>query len=183
MAVWRPLPLLVALLLVSCDAAVTASPTPEQSKDEPASGLDHDSGASAPSPVPSPSAPVVAAATETPHAGLPLASVKADFDCDGLPDLLEFFNAPRAGGYVSLETGRLARLTRSWGGIVELPFDGMPGDDPGRNPPIGVADVNGDGCDDAIIVVGHGASTTWTTFLVFDGSELRRVEEDGKPVM
>lgn len=66
--------------------------------------------------------------------------------------------------------------------MLELPFDGMPFDDPGRSPLIGIADVNGDGCDDAIVTVGRGASTTWTSFLVYDGNELRQVEEDGKPV-
>jgi hypothetical protein len=169
----------VSLVLASCAAAVTTNPTPGTPIDQsPAPDV-------APS-SPSPTTPVVAAPSETPRAPLLLSdrlgSVRADFDCDGSPDLLEFFNAPRQGSYVGHEAGKLARLTRSWGAVVDLAFDGMPGDDPVRNPLIGVADVNGDGCDDAIIDVGHGASTTWTTFLVFDGTDLRRVEEDGKPV-
>jgi len=175
----RLVPVVVALLLASCATAVTTNPTPSPPIDPSATPE------VAPS-LPSPTGSVVVAPSETPHAALlltdRLGSARSDFDCDGLPDLLEFFNAPRPGSYVGREAGKLARLTRSWGAIVDLPFDGMPGDDPVRNPLIGVADVNGDGCDDAIIDVGHGASTTWTTFLVFDGNELRQVEEDGKPV-
>ena len=45
-----------------------------------------------------------------------------------------------------------------------------------------MTDVNGDGCDDAIVTVGHGASTVATGFLVFDDG-LRRVEENGTPAM
>jgi hypothetical protein len=114
-----------------------------------------------------------------PIVGARIAVVRADFDCDGLPDTLELFNAPRPGSYISLAAGKLARLTRSWGGVVELPFDGTPGDDPARNPIIGVADVNGDGCDDLIVNVGHGASTTLAAFLVFDGTRLKEVAENG----
>jgi hypothetical protein len=123
---------------------------------------------------------VVAPIRSSSPVGELLASVKADFDCDGIPDTLEFFNAPRPGSYTSLEAGKLARITRSWGGVVELPFDGMPGDDPLRNPLIGVTDVNGDGCDDAIVNVGHGASTTLAAFLVFDGRRLAEVSENGE---
>ena len=112
-----------------------------------------------------------------------LASAQADFDCDGHSDLLEFFNAPRIGTYESLHAGKLARLTLGVGVVRELAFDGMPFDDPGRSPLVGVADVNGDGCDDAIVTVGRGASTTWTGFLVYADNELRQVEEDGKPAM
>jgi len=115
--------------------------------------------------------------------GVRLASAQADFDCDGHPDLLEFFNAPQPGNSVSVEAGKLARLTRSDGGVVELPFDGVPADDPAGNPLIGIADVNGDGCDDAIVTVGHGASTVWTSFLVYADGALRRVEENGAPAM
>ncbi|HVD50543.1 MAG TPA: hypothetical protein VNB51_00755 [Candidatus Udaeobacter sp.] len=138
---------------------------------------------------PSPIADAVATpAATTPRSaplglGSLLASARADFDCDGLPDLLEFFNAPRPGTYVSLEAGKLARLTRSSGAILELAFDGMPFDDPGRNPLIGLADVNGDGCDDAIVNVGHGASTTFAAFLVFDGTSLAEVAENGSPAI
>ena len=122
-------------------------------------------------------APLAPAATDA------LGQVRADFDCDGHLDLLEFFDAPRPGTYFGLHAGKLARLTRSWGAIVELAFDGMPFDEPARNPLIGIADVNGDGCDDAIVNVGHGASTTFAAFFVFDGARLAEVTEDGEPAV
>ena len=137
--------------------------------------------------VPQPS-PLIAAASESPTAtpsatatvGVRLAVATGDFDCDGRPDRIEFFErvAPADG------LPRLARLFLSTGAVYELAFAGVPQtDDAAANPLIGIADVNGDRCDDAIVSVGHGASTTWTSFLVFDGKDLRRVEEDGKPVM
>ena len=177
----------LALLLTSCAAAVTTRPTPEPPTEQPTGRPERESGPPFATAVPSPTGPALVAATEAPRVGLPvgerLASAQSDFDCDGFPDLLEFFNAPRPGSYVSLEAGKLARLTRSSGAIVELSFDGMPFDDPGRNPLIGLADVNGDGCDDAIVNVGHGASTTFAAFMVFDGSRLAEVAENGGPAI
>lgn len=177
-------PAALALLLASC-APVVSAPAPTSE-----SGADPSNAASpdlAPSPSPIATAVPTPAATATrgvsPGPGGVVGSVRADFDCDGLPDLLEFFNAPRPGSYLSLEAGKLARLTRSSGAIVELPFDGMPFDDPGRDPLIGLADVNLDGCDDAIVNVGHGASTTFAAFLVFDGTRLAEVAESGGPAI
>jgi hypothetical protein len=177
----RLVPVAVALLLASCAAATTTSEGSSTSTARPQSAGAPDDRESPSIVLPSPTVPV-AAPTDNANAsvlGARIASAKADFDCDGLPDTLEFFNAPRPGSYLSLEAGKLARLTRSWGGVLELPFDGMPGDDPGRNPIIGVADVNGDSCDDVIVNVGHGASTTLAAFLVFDGTRLKEVAENG----
>jgi hypothetical protein len=180
----RLIPLLVALIVASCAPAVwVAAPT--------ADSVAEPTGGSGPSVAPSASPTATAVATPgataprsaSPAPGSVVGSARADFDCDGLPDLLEFYNAPRPGTFVSLEAGKLARLTRSSGVVVELPFDGMPYDDPGRNPLIGLADVNGDGCDDAIVNVGHGASTTLAAFMVFDGSHLAEVAENGSPAI
>jgi hypothetical protein len=180
----RLLPIVVILLLASCVPATVHHPAAPTSIDPVGS-----SGSRVNTPVsPSPSTAAIAspAVGATPRAspafGAVLASARGDFDCDGHPDLLEFFNAPRPGTYASLNAGKLARLTRSAGGVLELPFDGMPFDDPWRSPLIGIADVNGDGCDDAIVTVGRGASTTWTSFLVYADNTLRQVEEDGRPV-
>jgi len=178
----RLIAIAMTLLLASCAAAVPTRPAASPSLTP--IGRSPDSGAvpSLARSVPSPSASPSAAPSVSPTAvGERLASAQADFDCDGRPDLLEFFDAPRPGTYESVQAGKLARLTRGAGVVVELPFDGMPFDDPGRSPLIGVADVNGDGCDDAIVTVGRGASTTWTSFLVYADNQLRRVEEDGKP--
>jgi hypothetical protein len=180
----RLIPLLVALVVAPCAAAVSGPAPTVGSAADPANtpGL-----AVTPLASPAPTAVATRAGTEThnasPGPGDIVGSAQADFDCDGLPDLLEFFSAPRPGTYLSLEAGKLARLTRSAGPIVELPFDGMPFDDPGRNPLIGLADVNGDGCDDAIVNVGHGASTTLAEFLVFDGARLAEVAENGAPAI
>jgi len=178
----RLIPLLVAVAVASCAPAFSAPASPSDRSLEPAE-----------TPFVAPSAPPIATSVATPSATVPrnaipglggaLGSARADFDCDGLPDLLEFFNAPRPGTYVSVEAGRLARLTRGTGVIAELPFDGMPFDDPARNPLIGLADVNGDGCDDAIVNVGHGASTTLAAFVVFDGTNLTEVAENGSPAI
>ena len=172
----RLVPVAVALLLASCAAPVTATPSPNPPVDQTASNTD---SRGAP-PLPSPTGAVVLAATESPHASLPLSDVlgsaQADFDCDGKADRLQFF--ARLGASSS-DANTLARLVLATGAVHELAL--ATGDD--GSPLIGTADVNGDGCDDAIVTVGHGASTTWTTFVVYDGSELRRVEEDGKPVM
>jgi hypothetical protein len=179
-SVHRFIPVAVILLLASCAVAVVPAATP---LNETAPVADPET----PSPGPSLSGPTPSAVVSpTPGAGAVgprLASARADFDCDEHPDLLEFFNAPRPGSYASVEAGKLARLTRSDGGVVDLAFDGMPADDPIGNPLIGIADVNGDGCDDAIVTVGHGASTVWTSFLVYADGALRRVEENGAPAM
>jgi hypothetical protein len=183
MRVRRLLPIALILLLVSCEATVPA-PTATNADRGTSSGSS-DGAAVSPSPTVAAIASPVRTATPRPSFALDgvLGSAQGDFDCDGRPDLLEFFNAPRPGTYTSLGAGKLARLTLSAGGVLELPFDGMPFDDPGQSPLIGIADVNGDGCDDAIVTVGHGASTIWTSFLVYDGSELRLVEEEGTPVI
>ncbi|OLC10668.1 MAG: hypothetical protein AUH39_01385 [Chloroflexi bacterium 13_1_40CM_67_9] len=177
----RPVLVAVALFLASCTAAVPA-PTATTSVGSGSSNGPSDGPAVSPSPSAAATAPPSPTATPRTSFALGgvLGSAQGDFDCDGHPDLLEFFNAPRPGTYASLNAGKLARLTLSAGGVLELPFDGMPFDDPGQTPLIGLADVNGDGCDDAIVTVGHGASTIWTSFLVVDGNELRLVEEDGK---
>jgi hypothetical protein len=180
----RLMPVLVALIVASCAPTVsTPAPTTDSAADR------ADFSGSTVTPLPSPIASPIATPAATATRNAPpgpvgvVGSVRADFDCDGLPDLLEFFNAPRRGTYVSLEAGKLARLTRSSGAVVELSFDGMPFDDPGRNPVIGLADVNGDGCDDAIVNVGHGASTTMAAFVVFDGTRLAEVTENGSPAI
>jgi hypothetical protein len=108
-----------------------------------------------------------------------VASAQGDFDCDGHPDHLQFF--ARVGAATG-DPNMLARLVLATGAVSELALPTNDVND-SSSPLIGTADVNGDGCDDAIVTVGHGASTTWTTFLVYDGTELRRVEEGGKPVM
>src|SRR5438132_6568404 len=113
----RLIPLLVAAAVASCAPAVSApAPTPGGAV-EPAE-----------SPFVAPSAPPIATLVASPTATLPrdaipglggpVGSARADFDCDGLPDLLEFFNAPRPGTYVSLEAGKLARLTRGTGVVA-----------------------------------------------------------------
>jgi hypothetical protein len=182
-AVRRLIPLLVALVVASCAPAASAPlPTGDSRSD-----LADTSSPVTTSPSPSATAVATPSATPTrkalPGPGIAVGAALADFDCDGLPDLLEFFNAPRPGTYLSLEAGKLARLTQGSGAIVELPFDGMPYDDPGRNPLIGLADLNGDGCDDAIVNVGHGASTTFAAFMVFDGTHLVEVAENGGPAI
>ncbi|TMC71909.1 MAG: hypothetical protein E6J13_05995 [Chloroflexi bacterium] len=101
-------------------------------------------------------------------------SVQADFDCDGRPDRLDFFGRDTGAPLATV----LARLTLASGTASEVSL----GIDDGFSPVIGVTDVNGDTCDDAIVSVGHGASTVWTGFLVYDGA-LRRVEENGEPAM
>jgi hypothetical protein len=171
----------VALFLASCAAAVPTAPSRHQADGQPEAAGNRDYGATpaATAPLAGPG-PVSLAATEAPASSLPLgeraASAQADFDCDGRTDQLEFF---RRSGVVPQEPNNLARLTLASGDIRELAV--ARSDD--ASPLIGIADINGDGCDDAIVTVGHGASTTWTSFLVYDAGELRRVEENGKPVM
>lgn len=176
----RLVPVAVALLLASCAAATTA-PAPSTSTYHPETASDPDYREAPPAdlPLPSPPGAVVLAATETPHVSVPvgerLASAQADFDCDGGADRLQLFM--RTGGALH-DANTLVRLELATGAVHELALDAV--DDSPQL--IGTADVNGDRCDDAIVSVGHGASTTWTTFLVYD-KELRRVEENGKPVM
>jgi hypothetical protein len=189
MGVRRWLPIVVILVLVSCAAAL---PSPKATTDvDPGESSAPSDGAPV-SPSPSAAAIWAPAPTAAPRltfaVGGVIGSAQGDFDCDGHPDLLEFFNAAHPGTYAGVNAGKLARLTRSSGGVLDLPFDGMPFDGmpldaPGQSPLIGIADVNGDGCDDAIVTVGHGASTIWTGFLVYDGDELRLVEEEGKPAI
>jgi hypothetical protein len=148
--------LVCALVILSC-----AAPPP--------------SAAPLPTTVPS----VSALPTQGPEPSLPigdrLSSAQADFDCDGRDDRLEFFERL---GAVPPGSSTLARLTLASGSASEVVLTG----DEGFAPLMGVTDVNGDGCADAIVTVGHGASTVWTGFLVYDES-LRRVEEDGAPAM
>ena len=180
----RLVPIAMTLLLASCATApTTAAPTPTAERISRVPDSRDAPSPAAPSPASPTASSSVAPAPSTTPVGDRLASALADFDCDGKADLLEFFDAPRPGTYESVHAGKLARLTLSVGGVRELAFDGMPFDGPGQSPLIGVADVNGDACDDAIVTVGHGASTIWTSFLVYDGIELRLVEEDGKPAI
>jgi hypothetical protein len=172
--------LLVAIVLVSCAPAISTPAATAGSSAGPADASGPSVFAS-PSPVASPGAAATRGAPPGP--GVVVGSARADFDCDGLSDVLEFFNDPRPGTYASLNGGKLARLTRSSGAIVELPFEGIPFDDPRRNPVIGLADVNGDGCEDAIVNVDHGASTISAVFMVFDGTRLAMVAEDGSPAI
>jgi hypothetical protein len=172
----------MTLLLVSCTTAATPASPQQAAIDATASPTNTDPSLAVSLPTPT-APPSVAPAASPALAGGRLGSAEADFDCDGHNDLLEFFDDLRPGTYESVHAGKLARLNLSVGGVRELAFDGMPFDSPGQSPLIGVADVNGDACDDAIVAVGHGASTIWTSFLVYDGIELRLVEEDGKPAM
>jgi len=165
---------LAAGLLASC-APLPVGATPEPSNDAP-------NARRAARPEISPTPLAVFKPTPVPTRD-PLAVVgdrltiaAGDFDCDGRPDQLEFFNL---AGPATIALPTLARLTLATGAVHELAVDGQPD----VSPFVGIADVNGDGCDDAVVAVGHGASTTWTSFVVYDGADLRRVEEDGAPVM
>ena len=170
----RLVPVAVALLLASCAPAPSPDVTREQP--QPASEL------AEPSPivVSSSSPAAIAAPSDQVHPAFPLGErlegAQADFDCDGRADQLDFY--PIAGS-APIGLNRLARLTLASGAVRDLALSGMEG----VSPLIGIADVNGDGCDDAIVTLGHGASTTWTTFVVYDGNDLRQAEEEGKPVM
>lgn len=160
----------VILLLESCTAATAPSgaPTP---------GVDATENiAATPRPVPSQAAATAQAQLLT-AVGASLSSAQGDFDCDGRTDQLQFFAQPPG---TPREALILARLTLATAAVRETTLGSNDVVEP--NPLIGVADVNGDGCDDAIVIVGRGASTTWTGFLVYDNDALRRVEEDGKPV-
>lgn len=152
-----------------------------------------------PSPTPSPTAAPTATPTVTPTA-IPteasaspsptpapvlLGTVSADFDCDDKIDDLQFFEVSRGQGtpIPAPDADKLARLVLASGATYELRFEGIPQADGGGNPLIGTADVNGDGCADAIITVGRGASTVWTAFLIFDGTRLLEADEAGKPAI
>lgn len=185
--------LVVALVLLSACTAAPASSTPDPYAAHPRSIPVTGDGANAlrprptPEVTPSPSAPPAIyqptpSPTRDPFAtvGARLAAARGDFDCDGRPDQIEFF---QLAGNAPLALPKLARLTLATGAVHELALEGTPGDDAITNPLLGIADVNGDGCDDAVVAVGHGASTTWTSFVVYDGADLQRVEENGAPVM
>ena len=178
---------LAVVLLASCTTAPSASPDPYA--DHPRAVTFGD-GANMPRQSPTAEPPPTTASaifrptpvpTRDPLAvvGDRLSVAAGDFDCDGRGDQLEFF---KLSANTALALPTLARLTLATGDIHELALAGTPSDDAIRNPLIGIADVNADGCDDAIVSVGHGASTIWTSFLVYDGTGLRRVEEDGAPV-
>ena len=156
----RLMPIALTLLLVSCAGAVRTNATAR-----------HSLGTASPAPT---EAAVVRPPASPSSVGASLASAEADFDCDGGTDRLEFFaRVAEAPG----DANRLAQLTLATGAVHELMLvasvDGAP--------LIGTADVNGDGCDDAIVTLDRGASTTQATFLVYDRGELRRVQEDGRP--
>ncbi len=169
------IPLLVAVAVGSCAPAVSA---PEPTAD----------GAAVPADAPgldiTPSTPPTAIALSTPGAtptrngasgpGGRVGSANADFDCDGAADRLQF--SARAAP-VPGDANTIARLELATGAVHELMLvayvEGAP--------LIGTADVNGDGCADAIVTLDRGASTTQATFLVYDRGELRRVQESGRP--
>jgi hypothetical protein len=170
----------MTLLLVSCAAAATPAASPKPATDGGASSADSSGSPIPVTTVPAAAAPPPAAAATASSSpvGESLASAQADFDCDGRADRLQFFARP-AGA--PRDASILARLTLATAAVHETTIGSNDVAEP--DPLIGIADVNGDGCDDAIVTVGRGASTTWTSFLVYDNNELRRVEEDGKPAM
>ena len=151
------IPLLVALLLGACAPSVSA---PEPTADRAAGAPDASSRTvvALPSPIATAAPTATAGASAVP--GDKLGSAAADFDCDGRADRLEFFARDTGGPFATT----LARLTVASGSASEVTL----GFDDGFSPLLGVTDVNGDGCDDAIVTVGHGASTVATGFLVFD---------------
>lgn len=165
----------MTLLLASCAAAVTTTATPGPSLDGPSSGVDGGAAPSAAASLPTPTESHVVAPSASPlSVGESLASAQGDFDCDGKADRLQFFTRIAAAPG---DANRVAQLTLATGAVRDLMLvasvDGAP--------LIGTADVNGDGCDDAIVTLDRGASTTQATFLVYDRGELRRVQEDGRP--
>ncbi len=169
----RVLAVLATALLSACATSTAARPAPVRTTPAPIAWV-------APEPAIAPAATI--APSSMPAAvttvGQLLSATRADFDCDGRLDRLEFFD--RVVGTAPADRPILARLTLATGAVHELALEGIPGS---GSPLIGIADVNGDGCADAIVTLGRGASTTWTSFLVFDGRELRQVEENGKPTM
>jgi hypothetical protein len=126
---------------------------------------------------PSPDQPQTATeppSAKPPVAGARLTSAQADFDCDGMGDRLEFFGRVAAAPG---DANTIAQLVLATGVVHELMLVASV-----EGPPlIGATDVNGDGCDDAIVTLDRGASTIRATFLVYDRGELRVVEEDGRP--
>jgi len=167
----------MAFLLASCSAGVTTTPEATQFIGATASGAQSGGVPSSYPPVGSAAVSAIVAASPS-AVGESLASAQADFDCDGKVDRLQFFarlpGAPR-------DAIVLARLTLATAAVHETTLGSNDVDEP--SPLIGIADVNGDGCDDAIVTVGHGASTVWTSFLVYADGGLRRVEENGAPAM
>jgi hypothetical protein len=162
----------LALVLGACTTApstqVTPAPAHRPSASAPARPLTAATASAAPSPaLPGP-------------VGALLGGVLADFDCDRTLDKLEFFEASPSG---LAGTGKVARLTLAPARTFDLAFEGSPSADGPENPLIGVADVNGDGCADAIVTVGHGASTTLTAFITFAGGRLVQAQEDGRPAI
>jgi hypothetical protein len=129
-----------------------------------------------------PTATVAASPTAAPAL---LGSIQGDFDCDSKGDELRLYEVARRPGtpIPAPEPDKLARLLLATGATHEMRFEGVPQADGGGNPLLGTADINGDGCVDAILTVGRGASTVWTAFLVFDGARLREVDEAGKPAI
>jgi hypothetical protein len=163
----RLVPIALTLLLASCTGAATI-PAPSVS-------AEYEGTPSLATSLPTPTASLTVAPPASPRAvGEGLASARVDFDCDGKADRLQFFTliAAKPG-----DANRVAQLTLATGAVHELMLvasvDGAP--------LLGTADVNGDGCDDAIVSLDRGASTTQATFLVYDRGELRLVQEDGRP--
>src|SRR5438034_8801005 len=177
MSVRHLLPIAATLLLASCAAAVTTTSTSTPSIAGTSGSADGGTAPSLSTSIPTPAAAVVPTADPSP-VGASLASAQADFDCDGKVDRLQFF-ARLPGG--PRDAMILARLTLATAAVHETTLGSNDVAEP--NPLIGIADVNGDGCDDAIVTVGQGASTVWTSFLVYADGALRRVEENGAPVM
>jgi hypothetical protein len=163
----------LALVLAACTAVPAAQVTPAPDRSPSVSGT------AAP-------APTAAAASSTaspsalPQVGALLGGVLADFDCDRTLDKLEFFESSPSG---LAGTGKVARLTLASSRTFDVAFQGTPSADGPENPLIGLADVNGDGCTDALVTVGHGASTTLTAFITFDGRRLAQAQEDGRPAI
>ena len=161
---------IATLLLVSCAAVAPTQPVEQPAVDVSSREAPPSLAASLPSPS---AAPNVAPPATLVPLGDRLAAAQADFDCDGKLDKLEFFGRTAPTG----DANRLAQLTLATGAVHELMLlasvDGPP--------LIGTTDVNGDGCDDAIVTLDRGASTTQATFLVYDRGELRRVQENGRP--
>ena len=177
MSVRHLLPIAATLLLASCAAAVATTPISTPSLGGSPGSAEGSGAPSLSTSLPTPTAAVVPTADPSP-VGASLASAQADFDCDGKVDRLQFFARPPGAPRDAII---LARLTLATTAVHETTLGSNDVAEP--NPLIGIADVNGDGCDDAIVTVGRGASTTWTSFLVYDDNDLRRVEEDGKPAM